>query len=198
MPEASYELGIMYKNGCHPDAPKKRDYAMAAVCFQEALARDALIPETNYEMGMMYFNPTGGFTRNFEKAKQYFESAANMGHSHAQYMLGYMYNYGHLGWDLLQAEKYYRMAADNGHIMSMTDLAVVLQMPETRNYRDAFNYAAKTAKSGNNYSLFVFANLLLNGRGCDPNMRMAKEYYRKAADRGSYEAKIMSRKLDRD
>lgn len=194
-PSAAYELGLLYKRGVLSDS-KKSDCFRAAFYFQLAINSGKCNANVYYEMGLLYFNPIGGFPKDFKIAQNNFEKAANMGHNGAQYILGYMYEYGHVEKDNIKAVFYHTKAADNGHILSAARLAILYQQPEIKNYHKAFAYAKIAAESGSKEGEFIFANLLFLGRGCETNENEAYRYYKMAYEHGVNQAKFMIDKIE--
>jgi TPR repeat protein len=60
----------------------------------------------------MYFNREG-VTKNFHTAIEWFTNAANQGNVHAQFYLGYIYQYKDELKDLQKAVNWYQKAVDN-------------------------------------------------------------------------------------
>jgi len=78
--------------------------------FKEALIERA---KAQYELGMRFFDGNG--VRKSEKeAMKWWRRAAEKGNADAQYMLGYLYEYGY--GDMRKAEKWFRKSAKNGNI----------------------------------------------------------------------------------
>ena len=90
-----------------------------------------------------------------------------------------------------------RLASDQGHFLSPTDFAQIYQLSECKNYHKAFRYARKAADIGEKESEFVLANILLFGRGCEPNVNKAYELYSRAYAHGVDRAKFMMDKVER-
>ena len=193
-PQAAVRLGKIYKDGLHLKDPKP-DFNKAMECFREALD-STYSSEANYLIGKMYFQPTGGFKGNFKKAMDHFRVAAESGHEEAAYTLAYMYYYGHMGRDLKKAEYYYTKAFNLGHTFSAVDLAMLYQQPDPDilDYKRAFYYAEIAASAGILYGKFIFANLLMLGRGCPGDINRALHIYEELVRDGFRQAQFM---LDR-
>ncbi|MBQ1659967.1 MAG: tetratricopeptide repeat protein, partial [Clostridia bacterium] len=132
----------------------------------------------------------GGFPKDFNAALKYFSVAAEMGHVDANYMLGFMYECGHVKKDLKQAIEYYSRAADQGNYLSAVQLAFLYQQEGYISYDKAFYYARSAAEHGVMEGEFVYGVLLLLGRGCEPDSSKAVEYLNKAFEHGIYQAKF--------
>ena len=199
-PDASYQLGCLYKSGVLNDPPCP-DYDKAFHYFLNAINQCEVDggrckPEAYFEVGTMFFNPTGRFKKNFKRAQEYFLKAADMGHVSAQYMVGYMYEHGHVERNIQKAIEYHKRAADGGHALSPTHLAILYQMEECKNYHQAFKYAQIAADLDEKEGQFVLGNLLYMGRGCEPNVNKAYEMYSKAYQHGVDQAGFMLKKIE--
>ena len=195
-PYCAIQLGKLYKRGLL-SSPPKPDYFMAAYFFQHAIQSGQCGAEPYYELGRLYFNPTGSFPKDFRLAQENFTVAADMGHSDAQYLLGYMYDNGHLGRDIEKAIHYHEMAAKQGNIDSSASLVLLYQQPEHCNYHRAFKYAKIVASTGMSMGEFYYANLLFFGRGCEADMNEAYKYYKRSYEHGFIQSKLMMDKIDR-
>lgn len=190
MPEASYQLGKLYKLGVQTTPPMP-DCFRAESYFIRALSKGYFLAA--YELGMLYYNPPmGDFDGNFELAVNNFKIAADEGVAEAQYKLGWMYRYG-LGCETNFSEsiKYHEMAAKQGHVGSCTQLSYLYQSKGNINYEKAYKYSKLAADSGYAHGAFVCGNFLFFGRGCTANETEAVKYYNYAYEHGSFEAKIM-------
>lgn len=196
IPQAALELGRMNKLGVL-NTPHKPDYFRAQFYYQHAIQSKIQNPEPYLELGVLYFNPTGGFPNDFEKAQECFIKAADLGNSQAQYMLGFMYWRGHVEYSLKKAVRYLALAAEQGHILAALELATIFQQSEVCDYQKAFHYARVVAQGGLGEGAFIYVNLLFLGRGCEANVDEAIKYYRFAVDYGYARAKFMLEKAER-
>lgn len=192
-PEAAFQLGLMYKRGVL-NTPFKPDYYKAARYFQMAI--DNGYTQAAHELGTLYFNPTGGFKKNFVKAQKYYLLSAKTGNVDSQYMLGYMYSYGHVEKNIPLALEYFELAAEQGHVLSATHLALLYQMPEYHNYEKAFRYCKYAADCGDSPAEFVLGTMYLLGRGCEPDEDKAYLCFKHAAENGAPEATVMLELMD--
>ncbi len=194
-PEAEYRLGLLYKLGVHTKPPMPDCYK-AEHHFRKAIKKGHIMAA--YEYGMMNFNPVGGYPKDFEEAEKHFLIAADGGIAEAQYKLGWIYRFGLSGKrNIEKAIKYSLMAAEQGHIGGMGSLACLYQLPGYINYSKAFEYAKKSADMGYATSAYRVANFYFIGRGCEPNVNKAYEYYKFAYEHGVYRAKIMMDKIEK-
>lgn len=149
-----------------------------------------------YELGTLYFNPTGNFKKDFQKSNKYYHIAAENGDPDAQYMLGYMYYYGHIEKNIHKSLKYHEMAAMRGHMLSAAHLALLYQIPEIHNYDKAFYFAKYAADCGDAPSEFMLGTLYLSGRGCEPDEDKAYLCFKHAAENGAPEAKLLLMQME--
>lgn len=197
LPQAAIKLGLMHKSGVLSDPPRP-NYMMAAFYFQSAIQSNNCGAQAYLELGKLYFNPTGGFSKDFRKAQENFLIAADMGSAEAQYLLGYMFLNGHVTRSLERAAHYFELAYEHGDVGSAIQLATIYQQPEMRNYHKAFQYARAAAEAGFSSGAFIYANLLYLGRGCVADEDRACKYYRFALDHGFEQADFMLRKIEGD
>lgn len=196
VPSASYQLGLLYKLGVHTEPPEP-DCFRAEHCFLRAVEKGHI--EAAYELGMLYYNPPlGEFEKDFEQAVKYFKIAADAGISEAQYKLGWMYRFG-LGCnvDISESIKYEEMAANQGHPAGAAQLASLYQINGYINYQKAYKYAKQAADSGYSHGAYMCGNFLFWGRGCEADKKEALKYYKYADQHGSYEAKLMIKKIEK-
>lgn len=86
---------------------------MSARIQKRALKGD---PDAQWLMGMVCRNGFDDIKKDYTKAFEWFEKAAEQGHSRAQYKMGWCYANGDgVVKDLNEAEMWYRRAADQGH-----------------------------------------------------------------------------------
>ncbi len=197
--EAAYRLGLLYKKGVLTD-PYKPDYVSAVGCFQPLVTGDYPHVEAAYELGMCYARPVtvdgvDNLKKDFIKAKKYFIIAADRGHIEAAYMVGFLFENGLAGPDTANtanAFKYYQIAADAGHALAAVQLAQLYQEDnEFKNYHRAYRYADIAARGGAAAGNMILGNLLLLGRGCEPDTEWAYRYYSIAAENGIFAAELM-------
>ena len=192
LPEAAFELGMLYKNGLISD--NGPDYFKAAIYFDKTIKAGYSEAKAYLEKGKMYFNPTGGFVLDFEEAERCFLKSANLRNYEACYMLGYMYQYGHVKSATVDlAILYHKRAAVHGVPSSALATAMLLQ--QKGDYENAFEFARMAYNMGNPEGSFVYGNMLFLGIGCKPNLFEAKKAYDYAIENGYKQASIMVNKL---
>ncbi len=194
-PKAAYKLGCLYMQGVL-SSDKKPDYFKAATYFQLAIQKGYCDADVYYQLGLVYFRGTSGFIIDYKIAQENFKIASDMGYMNAQYMLGYMYEFGLNELDLEKAIYYHTLAADCGHPLSPIHLASLYQLPEYKNYHKAFKYAKMAADTGGKEGEFIYGNLLFFGRGCQADNDKAYEMYTRSYQHGFEQAKFMMEKID--
>ena len=196
---AAHALGLMYKRGVL-SSPPRPDPFQAEYYYLKAASLGPCEAQVYHDLGHLYFCPTAGFQKDFEKARHYYRTAADLGDADSQYMTGVMYSdlydFG-LEKDSELAIKYHRLAAAQGHLLSATDLALLYQSGAHRNYAEAFRYAQQSARGLYAEGCFHLGNLLFLGRGCAPDTSAAYQQYRLAYERGFEPALFMMRRIER-
>jgi len=194
MPEAEYQLGLLYKLGVHQEPPHP-DYIIAGYHLQNAADNGHV--QAAYEFGMLNFNPTGKYKKDFKKAEKYFKIAADAGVAEAQYKLGWIYQNGLNGErNIEKSIEYNKMAATQGHIGAAGSLTLLYQEPGYINYNKAYKYAKQAADGGYANGAFRLANFLFLGKGCKADENEAYRYYKMAMKHGIVQAEYMIKKLE--
>jgi len=201
--EAAYLMGIMHRDGVHvfvdSDDPQKAvppapDYYKASYYLQEAADRNH--SSAAFELALLNFRPFEKHRKNFPKALKYFSIAAESGNSEAMYMLGYMYENGHVGVNIEKAIECYEKAVNYNHPLASLQLALLYQQPERKNYHKAYQHALKSTNSGVAEAEFVLGTLLLYGRGCKCNINEAYHHFQNAESHGIFPASIFKKEIE--
>jgi len=193
-PDINYQIGMLYRNGVLSDPPKP-DFMQAAYYLRNAADGNHIMAA--YEYGMLCFRPTGRFRKDFRSAEKYLKIAADGGLANAQYVLGFMYASGHVTRDLAKAVEYYEKARAQGHSFSAMELASLYQQPEVQNYQRAYECALMAAEHSIAEGEFLLANLLFLGRGCEPNINKAYDFYCRAYNHGIHYASVMMARVEK-
>ena len=193
-PYAAYQLGLLYKSGVL-NTPFMPDYFLARDYFLKAY--ETGYTKAAFEIGFLYFNPTGGFPKNFNKALKYFLIAASYGDIEAHYYLGYMYYHGHIKRNRKKAIEYFEVAANRGHIFSASNLARLYLEPEFLDYEKAFSNCSFAASCGDAPAQYLLGTMYLFGKGCEPDKSKAFYYLNQAAAANAPEAIVLLNKLKR-
>ena len=180
----------------HTDPPKP-DYIQASYHLRTAADQNHLLAAHDY--ATMCLRPTGRFKKNFAEAEKYFKISADGGYVNAQAMLGYMYRSGVApgGQNLPEAIRYLEMAREQNHTQAALELASIYQQPGFLNYGRAYACAELVASHGMAEGELILGNLLLYGRGCEPDVNRAYEMYEAAYRHGLYYASVMMRKIEK-
>ena len=193
-PRGAYELGKIYMQGVLSE-DKKPDYFKAAFYFQHAVNANFRDADVYYQLGLLYFRGSNGFMIDYRIAQENFITASELGHSGAQYMLGYMYEHGHVEHSHEKAIKYHTLAAEQGHSLSPVHLAILYQQPKFQNYQKAFAYAKIVADNGDKEGEYIYGTLLLLGRGCKADIDKAYEFFYRSSEHGFEQAELMIEKI---
>lgn len=189
-PELELELGMLYKKGVIEDPPKP-DLFRAAYHLRNAA--DGKNVTAMYELGRLHFNPTGDqHMKDFEKAKEFFLKGAKAGHAQCQYILGFMYKYGHVEKDYLEAIKWLEKSVAQGNTNAAVELVTIYWDPDYCNFQRAFECAKMSAMvSIPEGELFYGVSLLL-GRGCKSDYHNARRWLEKAKEHGIDYASVLA------
>ncbi len=194
-PMAAYELGCMHMKGLLSN-DRKPDCFKAAFYFQHAINTGNGDMEARYQLGLLYFRGTNGFINDYRIAQENFKIAADSGHAASAYMTGYMYEHGFVEPNIEKAIQYHVLAADHGHVLSPTHLAILYQLPEHQNFHKALKYAKLAAGYGEKEGEFIYGNLLFFGRGCKPDNNEAYKMYKWALEHGCDQAAFMIERIE--
>lgn len=196
VPQAQYELGMLYLRGLHRNPPKPEP---RIAMHHLGLAGDGGMHKALYELGLLYFRGAYGFHKNQYKARELLKEAADKGSMEAQYVYAWVCRHG-LGGnrDLAEARKYFEMGAGSGHFHCMIELAQLYQIRGYRDYEKAFTWARKAVESGNLYGEVILGNLYFAGRGCKRDPDKAMIHYKKALKYGFFDAGMMIRRIEEE
>lgn len=194
-PVAAYELGCMYmKHLLNED--KSRDCFKDAFYFQHAINTGNSNIDARYQLGLLYFRGINGFINDYKISYENFKIEADHGQIASSYMVGYMYGHGHVEMDLGKVIYYHKFAADKGHVLSPTHLAILYQLPEHQNYSLVLKYAKLATSYGEKEGEFVYGSLLFWGRGCLPNVNEVYKAYQRAWEHGCDQVGFMIERIE--
>lgn len=213
-PMSQYLLGRLYQMGdldVKPDyalakqwyARAQSNYAPAAVAlgfvyetvedsYKQALASYAIAAKEEspiglYNLGLIY-EEGKGYVVDYVKAKEFYQKAADHGHSQAMFRLAGLYFNGLSGsadpqkaiyWYQKAAEKNNREALYQLGLLSETGVAVKLD------FAAALNYYLKSAKLGNQQGMLAVARMYQYGIGVTQDKKQAAVYYEMLAGLGN-------------
>ena len=122
-------------------------------------------------------------------------SAAEKGLAAAQSVLGYMYDVGiGVTQDYVQAEHWYRMAANQGDVDAMVHLGTMYYSGLEdygihKDFNKAFHYYSRAANFGNDAEAQLYlAYMYLRGEGTEQDLEKAFEWTEKSAKQGVAQA----------
>lgn len=123
-----------------------------------------------------------------EESTALIQDAASLGLAEAQFFFGVMLQYGDAGLeiDLAEALKYYKLAADQGHMHAQVYAALLLDdgKGSAQNMREAAKYYRMAADQGHPVAQMNYAYMLFDGRGTNRNRKDAAKYFTSCADAG--------------
>ncbi|MBY5841095.1 sel1 repeat family protein [Rhizobium leguminosarum] len=127
-------------------------------------------------------------------ATKWMRKAADKGYAPAQFWLGVL-----LSWqkeDML-AFQYYLQAADKNWKPAIVALGKAYAYGKgiERDGRKGIELVGSVANEGNTEAQFTLGNMFLNGVGLGPNKKMARYWYKRAAEGGHIEAENVYKKL---
>jgi TPR repeat protein len=132
-----------------------------------------------------------GTEKNLEKSFEYFEKAANQGHTISQNCLGIMYEDG-IGTEKNseKAFEYHKKSSDQGNIDSQLKLVRMYKdgIGTQKNVKLSVNHLRKIADGGHIESQFELGKLYYFGNGINKNNDLALFYIRKASENRNQEA----------
>jgi TPR repeat protein len=145
---------------------------------------------STFTLGMLYEGGIG-VTRDYAKAREWLEKAADKGNAFAMSNLGLLYESG-MGVtpDYAKAREWYKKAADKGDAIAIGNLGVLYEngMGVTQDYAKAREWYEKAADKGNERAMVNLGLLYENGMGVTQDYAKAREWYKKAADKGNERA----------
>ncbi|KAK8845859.1 hypothetical protein M9Y10_020785 [Tritrichomonas musculus] len=144
------------------------------------------IDELFNQIGMKY-NQGEGVKRDYTKANEYFQKAADLGLPVAFYNLGYNYSKGRgFKKDFKKAIEYYQKAAEKNYRDAFNKLGSIYAEGRgvERDYIKANEYYQKAADLGLPIAFHNLGFSYEEGNGFKRDYEKANEYYQKAADLG--------------
>lgn len=185
-----YQLALLYKN-----SSKSNDHYKAINYFKDII-RDApntkVASDACYELATIFFNPPNGneTEKDFNKAADYLETSIKLKHAYANYILGFLIQYGLINPKKYKSiEYYFKNAIKGGHFLSYFELTIVYL--QNKKMDDAY----KSALSGSEKEIlnckFLLGNLYFLGTGTEVDIKEALKYYKKSLNQGIYEASFL-------
>jgi len=149
--------------------------------------------DANRYMGMIFYNGLGGIPRDYERAAELYQIAAEKGNSLAAYELGLMYRDGRgVPQNYAEAFRLFRRAANQLLVESEFRVGYAYQAGEGVQKDDvkAAIWYRKAAERGYAMAQNNLGTLYATGQGVEQNHIEAAGWYRKAAEQGFDEAQL--------
>ncbi|MBF0407735.1 MAG: sel1 repeat family protein [Candidatus Riflebacteria bacterium] len=156
-------------------------------------------PIAQFSLGWMYFSGKG-VEKDLDEAEKWLTKSSDQGYKLATIALRDLnLELGKLR-NPHEAEKYFRMAAENGNAEAQLEIgkltlpdrglvkAEYSDLRKAEDPKESLKWLKMSAMRGNPEALFLLAVMYENGDGVEKNLAEAEKYYKKAADSGHNEA----------
>lgn len=162
------------------------NFEAAFLVFDQYKDSPLFFGEYQRRLGRMYH--LGQFVSiDHQKAKAWYEKAANKGDAGAMFSLGNLY-YFTLGvlQDYQIAKSWYEKAAEKGNLVAMFNLGALYHSGQgvPQDYQMAKTWYEKAVHKGLVDAMNGLGILYLNGQGVPQDYQIAKTWYEKAAEKG--------------
>ncbi len=182
----SYDMALKARENL-----KQRNFSKAVYYLEEAAKDGSSKIWAKRELGRIYFNGYG-VTKNYSKAKQYYEEASDGGNIDAKANLGYMYLYGEgVTKNYSKAKQYLEEASHGGEIYAKNNLGHMYLhgYGVAKNYSKAKQYIEEASDGGHIVAKRELGRIYFNGYGVTKNYSKAKQYLEEASYGGDIDAK---------
>lgn len=155
----------------------------------------------SYKKGMNYYLGTNGCKRDYTKALEHLNVAAEAGYPLALYQLGNCYYYGNgVKIDKKTAAEYWQKSADKGCVEAQYELGCMYYKGDNvkRNYNTAVELFTKSAEAGNHAALYMLGECYWEGTGVKKDKNKAIDYWQKSANKGNHKAKDRIKKYGKE
>ena len=173
---AMCKLGVLYDIG----KGVLENQVLAAQWYRKSA--EAGNPEAMCYLAMDYEYGVG-VEQDYEKARIWYQKAADKGYADAECRMGeYCYDAG----DYAKARYWYRRAVEQGNGKAMNMQGILRSSEEygLQNDWKAFQYFQQSAEVGYGWGMYNLAHCYETGSGVQKNLKLAGEWYAKAADEG--------------
>ena len=174
IPAAKSNLGLMYLEGRGVKSNARKAEELLLAAHEQGARKARLI------LGHLYYNGRGKVARDYERARKFYELAAEEGFNEANFYLGEIYA---RGWGVesafQQAALYYRAAARGGHAEAAFRLGMLFKEGRkvALNYDVAAYWLQVAALGRHNLAYYHFSEMLEFGWGVAKNEKAAYEAY---------------------
>uniref|UniRef100_A0A4W6C3M8 DAP3 binding cell death enhancer 1 n=1 Tax=Lates calcarifer TaxID=8187 RepID=A0A4W6C3M8_LATCA len=171
------------------ESAKSEDYKEAFTCFLAAAQQG--YSKAQFNVGVCY-EKGRGVGKDREKALYYYQQAATGGHAQAQYRYAKLLltSGGQQSLEVLDTViDLLQQAAAAGLTKAQVCLASVYSQESVRDWSKSVQYLKMAAESGDDAALLFLGQCYESGLGVQQNLRIAIEFYRRAAQAGNRQAK---------
>uniref|UniRef100_A0A3B3UPV2 Death ligand signal enhancer-like n=1 Tax=Poecilia latipinna TaxID=48699 RepID=A0A3B3UPV2_9TELE len=171
------------------ESAKRENYEEAFCCFLASAQHG--YNKAQFNTGVCY-EKGRGVRKDKEKALHYYKLAAISGHKQAQYRYAKLLlaNRGHQSTEEVDtAIKLLEEAATAGLTKAQICLASFYSQHPAKNVHKSIQYLKMAAESGDNSALFLLGQCYESGIEVQQNLKMAVEFYKRAAQAGNKQAK---------
>jgi len=166
-----------------------KDYQNANKWYTLAAENENVIAKRNAmrNLGDIYETADPGI-KDYSKAHEWFEKAANAGDPIAMRDIGLLYFYGNgVNKDPAEALRWYEKAASAGDSEAMRVVGFFYQTGQgaEQDHAKAREWYEKAAAAGNAPAMINLGNIYENGLGVPQDYAQARTWFEKAADRGN-------------
>ena len=140
-------------------------------------------------LGLMYMKGEGG-EQDLEKAREYFERAAELGHVGAKNNLKVL--------DAMEEEPETEEITETVEETAeeLYKLGYKYRYGSQKDYQKALEYYEQAATLGNSKAMNGLGFMYMRGKGVEQDLEKAREYFERAAELGSAAAKYTLQALD--
>ncbi|XP_008418448.1 death ligand signal enhancer isoform X1 [Poecilia reticulata] len=173
------------------ESAKRENYEEAFCCFLASAQHG--YSKAQFNTGVCY-EKGRGVSKDKEKALHYYKLAAISGHKQAQYRYAKLLlaSRGHQSTEEVNAAiKLLEEAATAGLTKAQICLASFYSQHPAKNVRKSIQYLKMAAESGDNSALFLLGQCYESGIEVQQNLKMAVEFYKRAAKAGNKQAKSL-------
>jgi TPR repeat protein len=159
---------------------------IAAALFGYGYGALILCTTGMYNLGLLYMNGQG-LVKDYGKAREWFQKAADAGNALAMNNVGALYEKGQgVAQDYGKAREQYQKAADADNPLAMNNLGALYVNGQgvAQDYGKAREWFQKAADAGNALAMNNLGVLYLRGLGVAQDYGKASEWFQKAADAG--------------
>ena len=162
-----YYLGLYYYQGTDI-LGTTIDYGKARYWFTRAAShQNEVSPLAQTELGNIY-SEGKGVAKNLQKAKEWYQKAADQGFVVAQARIGDVYYEEN---NVQKAKYWYEKAANQGHDGAQCVLGVIYS--EERNMQKAIYWLEKAGNHGNEYAIDLLVDIYKTGDGIPKDLQKA-------------------------